>query len=646
VPIWDEGLSGIHRAIAAEESSPIHILAGPGTGKTFAMMRRIARLIEEEGCSPKNILAVTFTRTAARDLKDQLAHLGIEGADEVRATTLHALCFSILSKQEVFDLTGRAARPILDFEMDLLIEDLADRFGGKREVRKLIEAYEAAWARLQHEEPGFAATEADQAFENALLDWLQYHRSMLIGELIPLTLSFLRQNPAMDVLPQFDHVLVDEYQDLNKADQDLIEQLAVNGTLTVIGDDNQSIYRFRHANPEGIRTFQQTHPGTVPYEIQECRRCPPNIVAISNALISRDPHRSREVPLHPDPHRPPADLFIVQHRTLDDEVAAVAAFIDSYLNRHPDLPPGQALVLTPRRVIGNRIRDTLIRLGRNSLSYFLEDQLKTDTAAEGYALLNLLITPGDRTALRAWLGIGGTDGRRGAYRRLRQAAERSSREPSDVLAAVAAGNERLPHSGTLVERWNLLQQRLGDIRESSGLDLVRALWPAENEESEDIRLVAENLAIENSEPAELLDALREAITQPELPGSDSDIIRVMSLHKSKGLTAAVVVVAGCMAGALPKIDRDAPQAEQDAQLEEQRRLFYVAITRATQSLVISSALSMAWRDALAAGIDVMSRGFEGGISVARTAASRFIMELGAAAPRAVTTAQWRAAARF
>ncbi|HJW95625.1 MAG TPA: UvrD-helicase domain-containing protein, partial [Thermoanaerobaculia bacterium] len=278
MPIWDEGLSGIHRAIAAEESSPIHILAGPGTGKTFAMMRRIARLIEEEGCSPKNILAVTFTRTAARDLKDQLAHLGIEGADEVRATTLHALCFSILSKQEVFDLTGRAARPILDFEMDLLIEDLADRFEGKREVRKLIEAYEAAWARLQHEEPGFAATEADQAFENALLDWLQYHRSMLIGELIPLTLAFLRQNPAMDVLPQFDHVLVDEYQDLNKADQELIEQLAVNGTLTVIGDDNQSIYRFRHANPDGIRTFQLTHPGTVPYEIQECRRCPPNIV--------------------------------------------------------------------------------------------------------------------------------------------------------------------------------------------------------------------------------------------------------------------------------------------------------------------------------------------------------------------------------
>lgn len=645
MPIWNRGLTGIHRDIAAEESSPIHVLAGPGTGKTFAMMRRIARLIEEEECSPKNILAVTFTRTAARDLKDQLGHLGIEGADEVRATTLHALCFSILSKQEVFDLTARSARPILDFEMDFLVDDLAHPFGGKREVRRLIEAYEAAWARLQHEAPGFAATDEDQAFENALLDWLQYHRSMLIGELVPLTLAFLRQNPAMDVLPRFDHVLVDEYQDLNKADQELIELLAAHGTLIVIGDDNQSIYRFRHANPEGIRTFEQTHPGTVPYEIEECRRCPPNIVAISNALISRDPHRSRDVPLRPDPNRQAADLFIVQHRTLDEEVSTVASFIDSYLNRHPGLPAGQALVLTPRRVIGNRIRDTLIRLGRNSLSYFLEDQLKTDAAAEGYALLNLLVSPDDRTALRAWLGLGGTDGRRGGYARLRKEAQRSGREPSDVLAAVAAGSERLPHSGALVERWNLLQHRLSEIRDLSGLELVRALWP-NDEDTKDIRLVAENLALENDDPIGLLDAVREAITQPELPGSDSDIIRVMSLHKSKGLTAAVVVVAGCMAGALPKIDRDATQAEQDAQLEEQRRLFYVAITRATQSLVISSSLSMPWRDALAAGIDVTSRGFENGISVARTAASRFIMELGASAPRAISTDQWRAAARF
>ncbi len=366
----------------------------------------------------------------------------------------------------------------------------------------------------------------------------------------------------------------------------------------------------------------------------------------NHALIAKDANRSRDVPLRPDGSQRAADLFIVQHRTLDDEVTAAAAFIHRFLERHTDLPSGQILVLTPRRLIGNRIRDTLIQLGRSSLSYFLEDQLKTDAAAEGYASLSLLVMSDDRTALRAWLGLGSTDGRRGSYVRLRQSAERAGREPSEVLAAVAAGTERLPYVGALVGRWNLLQQRLREMRDLSGLDLVRILWPKENQDAKDIRLIAENLALEHGQPPDLLDALREAITQPDLPSSDSDIIRVMSLHKSKGLSAALVVVAGCMAGALPKIDYDEPQAEQDAQLDEQRRLFYVAITRATQSLVISSSLTMVPRDALASGIAVVGRSFENGVSVARTAASRFIAELGATAPRTLTTAQWRAVARF
>jgi superfamily I DNA/RNA helicase len=96
---WDDGLAGAHRDIAANPGRILHVLAGPGTGKTFAMMRRIARLLQD-GVAPRRILAVTFTRTAARDLREQLSGLGVPGADEVRATTLHSLCFSILSSQE------------------------------------------------------------------------------------------------------------------------------------------------------------------------------------------------------------------------------------------------------------------------------------------------------------------------------------------------------------------------------------------------------------------------------------------------------------------------------------------------------------------------------------------------------------------
>src|SRR5213593_1188997 len=98
---WDDGLGGQHRDIAANPARILHVLAGPGTGKTFAMMRRIARLLEDR-VIPQRILAVTFTRTAARDLREQLSGLGVPGADYVRATTLHSLCFSVLSSQEAF----------------------------------------------------------------------------------------------------------------------------------------------------------------------------------------------------------------------------------------------------------------------------------------------------------------------------------------------------------------------------------------------------------------------------------------------------------------------------------------------------------------------------------------------------------------
>ena len=138
----------------------------------------------------------------------------------------------------------------------------------------------------------------------------------------------------------------------------------------VIGDDNQSIYSFRHANPEGIRTFPSEIPGTKVYKIEECKRCPPNIVAISNALIAHDPHTSRPSPLKPDLAKGLADVWVVQHGSLQAEVEAISDFVHHYLNVHADVNPGRVLVLAPRRFIGNAIKEALIVRGRNALSYF------------------------------------------------------------------------------------------------------------------------------------------------------------------------------------------------------------------------------------------------------------------------------------
>lgn len=642
---WNAGLFGIHHDIAATTRSPLHVLAGPGTGKTFALMRRIARLLEE-GVSPEKILAITFTRTAAKDLREQLLQLGSAGADRVRATTLHSFCFGTLIAEAVFQATGRRARPLLSFEIDQLVADLKDKFGGKRRVRLLIEAYEAAWARLQADDPGVPQSHEDEAFQTALLDWLRYHGAMLIGELVPLTLRFLQQNPSIPILHPLDAVLVDEYQDLNKADQALIDVLAAAGGLTVIGDDNQSIYSFRHANPEGIRVFAADHSGTEELVIAECRRCPPNIVAMSNALIANDPSTTRQQPLVARAGSPNADVYIVQHSSLADEADALAAFIEKYLSDHPTVPPGQVLVLSPRRIFGNAVRDALINRRLNAMSFYFEDALDAEDAAEGFCLLSLAINPADRAAYRAWLGLRHVSGYSKAYDRVRRAAEAAGVEPFTIVEQLSAGTIKIAYTDGLVLRHNLLKQRLATIESLKGMPLVEELWPPAAADVATVRLAAQTLALLVESPEELLEELRTTITQPELPDSDSSIIRVMSLHKSKGLTAELVVLVGTVNGAIPTIDDSLPQAARDAHYAEQRRLFYVAITRASHALVISSSTYLPVHTAMRAGIAFAGRFRRGAEFFARTIASPFIAELGASAPFAISGATWRARGSF
>src|ERR1700693_4185001 len=218
---WDYELTGAAYRVAACDVSPLRVVAGPGTGKTFALMRRAARRLQE-GADPRRILAVTFTRTAARDLEKELSQLRAVGADQVRAGTLHSRCFSILSSADVLPLTGRTPRPLLAFEERFLLFDLQDEFGGLRNCRRFLEAFNAAWARLQSEEPGWPHRDEDRNFHEALLGWLQLHGAMLVGELVPETLRFLRDNPESPYRHAFDHVLTDEYQDLNRAEQELV----------------------------------------------------------------------------------------------------------------------------------------------------------------------------------------------------------------------------------------------------------------------------------------------------------------------------------------------------------------------------------------------------------------------------------------
>jgi DNA helicase-2/ATP-dependent DNA helicase PcrA len=178
---WDSNLDPQSPAyqIAADQSPFIRVLAGPGTGKSFALKTRVARLLETD-VPARRILPVTFTKVAAEDLQRELVNMRVAGCEEIRGSTLHSLGMKILSRQNVLAVTKRVARPLNRFEVEPLLYDLPATFGNKRDRAKRIRAYEAAWARLQHEQPGYAQAQIDANFERTLTAWLRFHEGMLV----------------------------------------------------------------------------------------------------------------------------------------------------------------------------------------------------------------------------------------------------------------------------------------------------------------------------------------------------------------------------------------------------------------------------------------------------------------------------------
>jgi superfamily I DNA/RNA helicase len=640
---WNDGLQGQALQIAATPNSPLCVVAGPGTGKTFALMRRLTRLLEVDQADPKRILTCTFTRTAAEDITRAISRLGVSGAEDIRTQTVHGFCFSMLSAQDVLKATGRVPRPLLRFEERFLLQDLCKAgLGGVRACGKKLLAFSAAWARLQHDQPGWPHDAADQEYQAALVAWLRFHEAILIGELIPEGIKYLRSNSLSPYRSMFDHLVVDEYQDLNRAEQRLVDLLA-NGNLVVVGDEDQSIYSFKHAHPEGIVEFPSTHPNTEEAGLDQCRRCPHRIVAMANALISHNASRSNRQ-LQPMSGNPVGEIHSVQWSSMQDEAAGIAAFIKARVDAGA-VAPGNVLVLAPRRDFGYLVRDQLNDLNVPAHSFFSEELLDGDPkninvsqAQQAIALLILLANLEDRVALRCWCGFGNNSLADAGWARLRTYCKGTGDSPWQVLEKLAGGALAIANTGHIITRFQALQAQISNLKGVTGQPLVDALFPAGEQWATPFIEIASTLEEDDFGPRKLVDTIRRHVSQPEMP-TDVDYIRVMSLHKSKGLTADLVVVSGCLQGLIPSIDTDATLQEQQQAMEEQRRLFYVAVTRTRQTLILSSVTGLP----VAAAFKMRARTTRTICTTARTMASQFIHELGPQCPAAVTGPQFLAA---
>lgn len=635
--VWSDGLLQGTDAylIASSQSARVRVVAGPGTGKSFAMKRRVARLLEA-GVAPTSILPVTFTRVAAEDLHRELVGMGVPGCDQLSGVTLHSLGMRILMRNHVLAATGRTARPLNDFELEPLICDLMNAGRGKRAVKQLIKAYEAGWARLQHEQPGFVADPVDAAFGDDLVAWLRFHDAMLIGEIIPQLYEYLRSNPAASERSEFEHILVDEYQDLNRADQGVIHLLSDNADVCIVGDDDQSIYSFRHAHPEGIQDWLTINPTADDLSLLECRRCPTTVVEMANSLIAHNTLRPAPRTLTLMPQNGAGDVSIIQYPQLAQEVTGVANRIEAMVAA--GTPPGDIIVLAQRSAIGTPIYEALQQRGVPVKSYYAEAELDDDEAKRRFALLKLFVNREDRVALRWLVGLNGNNWHAAGYRRIRTHCDLTGDSPWIVFTQLSSGALTLPYTNPIVAVFNQVVADLDALEALPDLaGVVDGLFPNENDAVAELRDLA-LLAI-NDDPEDrnaMLSSLMEAINQPEIPDLVEEV-RIMSLHKSKGLSSPVTFVSGCVEGLLPKQpEAGVPAAEANAQIEEARRLFFVGISRVKASpsdgkpgvLILTYSQRMPVATAMGAGISPAGANY----GVAALHASRFIQELGPHAP--------------
>ena len=591
--------------LALSTAPTIHVIAGPGTGKTYGLTRRIARLLEE-GEEPERILAVTFTRIAARDLKTEIRKIGkketdgIEGSDQVVACTLHSLCRSILTNYHVMRDVGRTLRPLFNFEQTPMLYDLNVSSEAMRDMRKHIRTYESSLVNLLSEETGSTYSDSDKAFAQEVSDWLKAHNAMLFGEMITEALGYLRANPTCPEKMRFRHILVDEYQDLNKAEQEVIEQLVPQGgNLVVIGDDDQSIYGFKDAHPEGIRTFPKNRNcPSIPFDM--CRRCPPDVTDAASNLIRRngthnalEPNTEYRISLSEPPK---------EWKTSEAQIQGIADMIKKAID-DKEILPQDVLILVPGRTdaheIAQKMQEALKSPNFEAKNFLRESALTSRRLEYKFSLLGLMAHPRDTVSLRYVLGYGDNSFRAESYKLLQEYAEKKGISVYSVLEKSVKPGVTLPVADDLVKVYKRVKKKMEDIKKAVAEDpnsLVDTLTKNKSTDRvfRDLLIAAISTVRDTSRTATgtwLRGIHRKVsiqVSSPDIGTKDSPddgekdkYIKIMSLHASKGLSAKYVVVMNVNRDILPAKyhGASAHALTRSDHVKEQRRLFYVAVTR-------------------------------------------------------------------
>ena len=598
-------------------AGPVLIVAGPGSGKTRVLTHRVGYLIDAGHAVPWHILAVTFTNKAAREMRTRLESLiGLEQARRLTVGTFHATCARILRRDG-----GR-----IGIDPRFTIYDDADQLEAVRQAlralgldpkqfspRSILSRISAA--KSQFQSPQQFAEQIQSYWDEVVSrvypryeEILRRNQALDFDDLLTETLRLFHEHP--DVLARYQdwyrYVLVDEYQDTNRVQYLLVRALsAVHRNLCVVGDPDQSIYGWRQADIRNILDFKRDYPDATEIHLELNYRSSRSIVEAADAVIRANRLRiNRRLRTENPPGEP-----IRLHECYDE--GHEAQFVASEIRRltlRGDLRYRDIAVMYRTNAQSRPLEEALIRADIpyqliGGLRFYERREIK-----DALALLRLIANPNDSVSLQRVIAntpLGAGIGDR-TWQELERWATFTRQPIARGIAALAGQSDLSPPqiSGRparlLAEVWATLQQlweaserlRLSELfdlaLERSGMAQLYhdAVDPEQIERRENLLQLRSVLAsYDNMADSALLAFLEESalVTDVDALDDGGDQVTLITLHAAKGLEFPVVFLTGVEEGLLPH----ARSLESEAQLEEERRLFYVGMTRAKQRLYIT-----------------------------------------------------------
>lgn len=615
---------------AAIDTAPqVRLLAGPGTGKSKTIEKRVVNLLSQ-GIAANAIFVVSFTRLTCKELRQRIQAacapfaFAMQAAD-IPVSTMHSLALRILRRANL--LTAYPSTPMLldEWEQTSVYDaELASHIGcipGRASEIRL--AHDAQWQTLNPAQIAQAQITPQEiaGFRSFHGTRTHLYSCVLPGEVIHRCVEAIQQGslpPAL--LPAISHLIVDEYQDLNACDQEFIRLLTQNGAvLFVAGDDDQSIYSFRHANPDGIVNFATPYPQSATHILTDCFRCTPAVLAAANRLIQHNPNRVAKNlgSLYAASHPPvPGHLSVWSCSSVQQEAQVIAGSCEALRaaglqGREDEI----VILIANRRVQLAPIQQELTARG---LPFALPRGKSLVDEQEGvragYTILRLIreITgtdrdyPAYRDLLELLTGVGAATCKsvgdaciannqnfRDLFHLHQPPAWLSARASAAFvrIAAVVQAIAAWVLTDTLTARQADLDNLIRTYIFNSGATAVSA--PAEWQSFVGTlppsmmleELLAYLSADDEAEQEQILAAVNERIGQPAQAGIQPQAkrIRILTMHGAKGLSGSVVFIPGAENGLIPSFR--ALQAT--GLLMEQRRLFYVSLTRAKACCIVS-----------------------------------------------------------